>query len=404
MKFFIKNSFFLVTAEFFSLVLGFLLQILIAKNYSVADFGKFTFALTLAGIFTVIINFGFEPLVTQKLSQQKKTQQNFCNGVLTIKFFLSLLIFIGFVVFALINKNLNSFIFFMPFLFFSFFNSFNEFFRAIFRSYKKFSFEAITKILEKIILFCFGLFFLQFSIKKIGFPYLLSTLFVLIIFIFYLKKIHINLKFKFYLKDLKKIFFTVSPYFLANIFSFLYLRINIFYLSYLQNDFAVGIFGVAQNLALTFNFVPFGIMTVFFPFLSQKKFFHNYAKISLKFICAVAFILIPILFFSADFIIKLFYSEEYIDAIKIFRILITSQAVVAFSMMFMFWLQALEKQKIYTTITIINFCLTAILSFFLVKNFSYQGAAYSILFTEIFSCVVMLIYFLKYFLCKKQQF
>jgi len=183
------------------------------------------------------------------------------------------------------------------------------------------------------------------------------------------------------------------------IISFTYFKIDTILLSLIQDNAQVGIYNVAYKVMENLIFFPAMLVGLILPLLSrfiytQRK---NFEEIANKTFKVFVIIVVPIIigtWFLSDDIIRILSGGAFQESAPLLRILIFSLGCIFFGNFFNMLLIVGNAQKKLMQalffVALFNICLNSIL----IPRFSYYGAAFTSLATEML--VVILTSFLVY--------
>jgi PST family polysaccharide transporter len=186
--------------------------------------------------------------------------------------------------------------------------------------------------------------------------------------------------------ELKASFYLFISNFSTRIYGFLSIPMGLFLLNPLQ----LGVFAAAAkliNVAQSVLFQP--LHGALFPHLSQAfaKSFADYRekhKKSLILLSIATGLASLFLMLMAEFIIRILFSEAYIEAAPLLRVMAPMLAVGAFAHMFLQQgLIILKEDKAYMWVLISVGLSSILLNYFLISNFGLNGAAYARLSSEV---------------------
>lgn len=209
---------------------------------------------------------------------------------------------------------------------------------------------------------------------SIGFCF--SNTIALIIFIIDIRKI---IKPKVSFRYIKKHFKLGLVFSFSQGFDYAFSRIDIFLLQFISGPSAVGIYAAGQKLATLLQVIPSSFHIVELPEFHRIS--ANAKLLTIKFRSLRKLLLeLGILFFgvfilNADFIIELLFSEEFIDAVIILKLLSFSGLVVFINYPYYMLAEAINKVNLRMYIRIITFFMTIAIVYVFVKLFGAPGAA-----------------------------
>ncbi len=383
-----RNTFFFIAALIFQKFFSLVYFALLARFLGVEDLGKYAFAISFTTIFTIFIDFGFTPVLTRKLSQNEGDISKIFSTILSLKIFLSAIVYIGVLV-------LITLLHYEPIIvklvlisgMVMIFDSFTLTFWGIFRGRHILFYESLGNILVQIILVCVGLGIL-FTSSNLLFQ--MSALLMASIFHFFYawyllwKKIHISFQWNFNTKEIQKLLRESSFFGIGAIFNRITGSLDSILLSKLAGLNAVGFYSTSYRLVSALQFIPLAFSASIYPAMSAA-FQKDDARLSRLFEKSSIMLLVIIFpisfgaFVIADLLITTIYGTEYISSILSFKILI-------FSLIFTFLhfpvgscLNAIHKQKITTKNQGIAMAVSIILNVLLIPIFGFVGASIAFL-------------------------
>lgn len=356
----------------------------LARVIGVDGFGKIAFAGGVVIWLKTISDWGFNYTATRDVALNKdnleRVSEIFSN-VLWARIFLmliSFLILLGAIAIIPYFKE-NQAILLVSFLLVPGGIFFPEWF---FQAMERMKFITIFSLLSKTI---FTL--LIFLFVKSKEDYILQPLFIsfgfIVCGIFAMYVILFRWKIKLYAPNPSQIMLTIkrsSDVFINNIVPNLYNSFSIVLLGFFSGSVANGLLDAGSKFTNIIQQFLSIVSRVFFPLLSRKIDSHQlYAKLNI----ILSIIASVILFLSAPYIIKLFYTEEFSPAILVLRIIslsiVFSALISTFGTNFMI-IKGYEKSLRNTTIvcSVIGF----LISFPLIYIYSFIGAAITITLTR----------------------
>ncbi|MBN1893625.1 flippase [bacterium] len=189
------------------------------------------------------------------------------------------------------------------------------------------------------------------------------------------------------------------PFMLTSLFVMIYFKIANVFLSKMEGDAAVGLYDSAANLIYPLTVISSAIISAVFPVIS--RYFHSDRKRAVagftqaaRYSFIVALPLSAGLFFLADPVMRLLYSDDYLPAVAVLRIICWLIPVIFMTNVFGNTLGAVDRQEIVFGISVANALVNVTLNFLLIRAMGMHGAAVATVLTEI-GGFFMLAYFLK---------
>src|SRR5436190_2810263 len=81
----IKNTFWLMFGEGVAKIILFFNVILLTRYLGVEKYGKLSFALAFTALFSIIVDFGFNNIITREISKNTKVARKYIDNILVIK-------------------------------------------------------------------------------------------------------------------------------------------------------------------------------------------------------------------------------------------------------------------------------------------------------------------------------
>ncbi len=379
-----KNTTWLTTAYIFQKIFAFVYFTLIARWLGADNIGVYTFAISLTTILSVFIDFGLSPVLIRESSKFKEKANDYLNNTNTAKLILAILSYlIAIIAVNILHKPLmtQTMVYIAGII--MILDSFTLSFWAIFRAYQNLKYEAISIVINQILVVVIGIagVLLKFPLYIIVIALLCGSTFSCLYSLILLK---IKLGFKFKLQwqeDTIKLLFKIGlPFALAGIFTRGYSYIDQILLSTLVGDKSLGFYSIAYKATYALQFVPAAFAAAIFPAMSH---YYTNAKDKLQavFEKSMYFLIIfsiPIALGTAsiaDQIILKLYTNEYQPSILTLQIFIFAVIPIFLSYPVGSILNSCDRQMTNTINMGIIMVLNIILNLILIPKFQHLGAA-----------------------------
>ncbi len=406
----IKNSSFLITISIISIIIGYFLRIFLSKTLSIDDFGLFYSILAFLGLFTLIRHLGLNQMLAKYIPEfiidkdYKKIKSSIILSILfqlvAISIF-TLLIFIFSDTISMTIFRTNQAIMILQIMVLSFLPSiFFSIFQSVFQGYQRIKTYAfveciritLTTILASILVLT------GFGLVGVAIAYLVTAIVTSIIFsiIFFNIPNIFSSETDFSKPFIKKMFNFAIPMFASGVAYVLISNIDTFILVIFRSFKEVGLYQIALPTSqLLWVFVS-AVAVVLFP-LSSKLYKRNketdlvlVIKLLMVFLFLLLLPLIVIVVVFPDIIIKVLFSEQYLEATTIIQILSINAIFYSVFTIFQTVLDGIGKQ----IISMKNIYLVALfnltLNFVLVPIFGILGAAIATTTSFIVGCIMSL--------------
>jgi O-antigen/teichoic acid export membrane protein len=383
---FAKNTFWLAVSNIFGRVFRAIIIIYGARVLGAYNWGIFSYGLTIAGILSIFMDFGINPIILREFSRQdEESKKKYLGTAFILKI---ILIILGILIIVFVGPYIIKIKEVIPFLpliaLILAFDILREFVFAISRSQEKMEYEAGLYILTNIGILIFGALFLYFnpSIQSFILGYVCGTMLGSLASLFTFRKYFIGIFNYFSLNLVKKILFSAWPFALSGFLSIFLTNTDIFLIGWFLNATQVGIYSAALRIIQLLYVLP-GIITLslipIFSRLAHKdnEKFKNLLENGLKILSLIAFPLTiggiilakPLLFFL--------FGEEYISGAASFAVLALTISIDFYSAILMNAIFAYDKQKYLSIYTGIGAFLNVLLDLILIPRFGILGSAYA---------------------------
>ncbi len=407
-----KNTLYQILAKGISSFIGFLITIIIARNFGAIGYGDLTKITAFVALFFLLIDFGLNA-VFLKNSEEKK---NDFNKLFYLRLLIAAVVFLAaniIAVFLPFNQALG--IGFSPLVRLGIFiYSFSLFTQAIITSatalfQKKLNYfpYLVSLVLGSFVNLLVVSFFayLRLPILYIVLAFVLSSIVTSTVALFYVRKEIFPVSFD--LDFSKGVFVKAFPIGLMLIFNLIYFRTDMLLLSLLKPTNDVGIYGVSYRFFDFLIALPLFLSNALYPFLlanknNAKKFFSITKYYFFVFLISSFVIILPFWFLSPLFsLIKV----DFIPAVAPFRILLLSVPFFFLTSFLQWILISLDKQRFLVVVYAFSTLLNIVLNIIFIPQWSYLATAAITGISEgiVFVLLAFKVYSVKIFLEKEQQ-
>jgi len=392
-----RNITFKFIAEIISRFFTFIFFIFLARKLGDKEFGLYSYLQSFCMLFLIILDPGINTVFIRNVAREKNKIKNYLDSLFSLKivlFGIYLIFLIG------LSKVLSFPSFKIKLLFLMAMMmgglSFLEFFSAAFNSLEKMEYEALIKLINKILILSIGLslLFLGYKIKEVllglVFAYFLTFIFSFHLVTQQIASINIRISVSFW----KEIFRQSLPIALTTVFTVLFFRIDVVMLSWMgRGDTEVGWYAASIRLIDILSVIPYLIMGGVFPVFSdlfknrKDDFLLLYEKM-LKILILLGVCVAVVCYVFSQCIITGLYGSQFLKSISVFKIHIGLIPFIYLNYLLINLLTSMERQKRVAVNTGLCVPLNIILNFFLIQKYNYLGAGMATLFTQIFLFVV----------------
>jgi O-antigen/teichoic acid export membrane protein len=388
----VKNFAWLTIGEIITRIVGFIVIIWIARHFTPAIYGQWSWAMGFTTILAVLPEFGFSTLIVRELARSKEKTAQFIDNAILIKIILSLITF-GLIALIIhfLGKSPEEIKLVYYLGIFAIVNTFATFFQAIFRANERMHYETIARIVQGLVLLSLVIFFIIYngSILAISYAYIIGAIAGVIFSIFCIWKYFSRFLLGISYKICKELIIQTWPFALSSIAIIIYYNIGLVFLGVYRSDEEVGYYNAAYNII---NICTTGmglLLMAIFPTLSNSfKHAPDRFKILVQdffkfiYLCSLPFIIL--IFFNAQIVIRLLYGSQFVESSSvILQILLGSIFILCNYAIFGLGLSASDQQKYYLRGVILGAIFNSLINIFLIPKFGVFGAAGTAIFTEL---------------------
>ena len=317
----------------FMAVLGIITSILLARVFGAQTIGVLGYAMAYAGLFSIILNPGFEQYLVKTISQNNSIASSISNFIAIKVALILFFILIGAVYFTFFgqfdgNRTILG-IFFLYVLLQSIYSGFV----SIYTGLQNYVILSITQVVPKVIyIILFSIVcWLRLSIEIIAVVMVLELLFQILCAGFYIRRANFMLEKPSWAGVRKYIEYT-KPIVLLTVFGMILVFLDKILIKKFIGEVMLGIFIIAQRLFSVPQFMLKPISTQLFPKIcsdmqEDKGFVKNINRIKVYFAIVAGFLVIQMVVLS-DSVVILFYGKNFslaADVLKIYSFCIAAR-------------------------------------------------------------------------------
>ncbi len=393
-----------IISKIISTILGLVAVAIITRYLGTSGFGQYTTIITFISFFAIIADLGLTLVTVRMISDPGINENKILNNLLSLRL-VSALFFLGlaplFVIFFPYSTTIKTGIFISALSFI--FIALNQILIGLFQKKLKMLSASIAEVVGRVILVAGTILavFYGFGLTGVLWATVLASLFTFLINISFSKKF-VKLKLEFNWLIWQEIIKKTWPLAVTIFFNLIYLKTDTIILSLFKNEDAVGLYGVAYKIIDVLITVPFIFAGIILPFLTaswlskdKDRFFKMLQK-SFDFVMVLAIpLIIGTQFVSAN-IVALVAGPEFIAAGKILQVLIIAMGAIFISCTLSHAIIAIDRQKETIKMYVFTSITSVIGYLILIPNFSYFGAAWITVYSELLMCLVAIYYLKKY--------
>jgi len=389
-----KNTYFVATGQLAQKILAFALIPFAARYLGDDGFGKFSLASTIMFFVFLFNDIGINTYITREIAKNKDLAGKYFYNSVLIKLSLIAVDFLGltlFLRFANYTKDTNEAI--LIFAGYGIVTSIIQLSIGIFEAFERMEYEAIIFTFEKVFITALGIFLLHKGYGLFLFcgVFLLGGL-ISIGFSMYILHRYFDFRIKYFTVDfqiLKNLIKESFPFGVSILIATIYNNVGILLLSLMNSTNVVGWYSASVKFVSITNIIPTILIAATYPALSRGGLQANerVSELFTKCIRYLSFIAFPMIVGTtilSEKIIYFIYGTEFLNAVVSLQILVWAAALVFFNIFFTGILKAANLQKLMVKIQLIGLGINIVSNLFLIKYYSYIGAAISTVVTEAF--------------------
>jgi len=379
------------------IVIGF-----ITRYLGQTGFGYYSTVLAFLFFFTVLADLGLYSICIREISKPKANQEKIASNAFTLRFFAGLFIFCLaplIVCFFPYSSEIKLGVLIGSIGFWLMSNQ--QILIGVFQKYLRMDKVALAEFLGRLIQLGLVVFFIW---QGFGFLSIISALVggslanFLLVFFLSQKYIHISFQFDFiFWKSLLK---KSLPLALAIVFTVIYFKLDTIMLSLMKPLADVGIYNLSYKFLESLLFFPAMFVGLVMPLMSKYAFFdrEKFKKITQETLNLLLMFVVPLIigiFFLSKEIVVLIAGKDFILSAGVLNILIIAGSIIFLGILFSNMIISLEKQKSLTYIYGIGAIVNLAANLIFIPKYSYYGAAWTTVLTELIVTALMLVVLYK---------
>ncbi len=387
----VKNTVWLGVSQLISRLIRALIIIYAARILGTQEYGLFSYALGLAGFFTIFVDIGINQIMTREINKNPEQTQKIFSTAFFIKIILLLFSAAAVLGLAPYFSSLDGAETLLPWIaLLVFFDNLREFSSAYFRSKEKMELEALVTIATNVFITAFGFWVLSShnTANALTMSYVLSAGAGAIIAFLILKKEFFGVFRSFDQSLLKPILSSALPIAILVVMGAFLVNIDIIMLGWWKNAEEIGLYSAGQKIIQVLYTIPAILASATFPNISRlvgggdKK---KTALMTQKSMAAIFFVSIPIAIGGvvlAEPIINFLYGNAYINGVLAFQFLTLTVLFVFPSTLINNLILAHDEQKKIAKFVFLTAVGNVLFNAFLIPKFGGAGAAFATLLVQ----------------------
>lgn len=387
----LKNTFWLTLLEFISKLIMFFVTISLVRYLGPQMFGKYNIALSMVAVFMVFSDLGVGFNMTKDISKNKNISSLYLSNTLGIRVITTVFILLlSFFASKFMTQDQDLLLIFSLAIVHNIILQFQGLISNLLTAHEKMEYIFIIKTFYYLgLLFStISLIFFNLSLPIIISAYCSVSFLSILISIILLSKLNIKVSLSFDFEFYKKIIIKSLPIFGFIACSQIYSNVDTLLIANYFDDQSVGIYQSAYKILFAFQSINI-VNSVLFPritSLMHENKISTLNKITKSVVLLSLVVLIPIaliISLNSAFLVKIIYSNLYIDASIILIFLIWSGVINYFRIMSTNFLMAKEKQNQIFYSMLIGLVANIILNIILLPKFGILVASINLLISEL---------------------
>ncbi|MEK7537043.1 MAG: flippase [Patescibacteria group bacterium] len=396
-----KNFFIASISRIITAVIGLIIIGFLTRHLGQVGFGAYETVLSYLFIFTILADFGLHVIHVREISRYPDNEKFISGNIFFLRFISLVLVMI----FAL------SISFFLPYSkeikngiliasIFVLFSSLSQILGGIFQKYETFYFVSFSDVLTRLIQLGLVFYAVKAGLGLLSFVWILSlTAGAQFIIVFFLSRRFIRFGLVLDFSYIKKILKTSLPVALSILFTAIYIRTDALMLSLMKPISDVGIYRLAAKVLETIVFFPALLVELTMPSFSSSAFrteiFSQIFKKIFNILLVMAVLVVVFLIIFAEPVVLILGGEEFLASVQPLKILALVVGMVFLNNLGGKALIAMNLQKTGMWIYLSGAVLNIFGNFLVIPRYSYIGASYTTLMTEILVTVMMFLVLYK---------
>ncbi|OGM92363.1 hypothetical protein A2755_01185 [Candidatus Wolfebacteria bacterium RIFCSPHIGHO2_01_FULL_48_22] len=385
-----KNTFWIAAGQIVSRLIKAVLVAYAARVLGASEWGTFSYAMSLAALFTLFMDFGINAVITRESSRDLSVQQRYFSTAFVIKvlMFIAITLFVVLVVPFFVS--IPEVLVLLPLVVFMLgVDGLRDFGASLSRAWEKMEVEAGIQILTNVCIVVAGFVALVVSRTALSlvWGYLIGTS-VGMIFAYAPYRSYVRNIFKMFDRGLiKKILYASWPFGMVGLMGAIMLNTNTIMLGWFRSIEEVGYYGAVQRIMWLLYAIPGFLSSAFFPqmakLIADTEGMRKILERGLSFLTLIAVPMTAAGILLAWEIMFVVFGDEYTVAAEVFRITSLTFLPVFLSTMFGNALFALNKEKklfMYVGIGIVS---NVVLNLALIPLWGMSGAALSAVLSQL---------------------
>jgi O-antigen/teichoic acid export membrane protein len=373
---------------------------LMARGFSVEDYGVLALAFSIGSMFYIFFNFGLDYHLIRDIKEARFEPKDIFSRVANIKIWsLPLFLAIFLIAYFLMGWELSHLVVTLFVFLYFYLASILSILFFFFRAYENMKYECVTRLIHGLILLaCASLFgYMQKNLFLLGLSYLGLTLVVLLLFLlFFVKKFGFSFRFRpFVLKGELAMVGESKYLFFTGVCTSIFSCADVWIISFFLGLGAVAVYKNALIITLSLFMFPTVIMQGHYPQfvrhrLGSSQWWKQIRAIQKKTI-VFSLILGTLLFFPAKALIITLFGQNYAESVILFRVSLLAFVFACINQVFGYGIMATGEYRLYFLMTLSVCVLSVLLNLILIPAIGLIGGVITVNMTHFMLIIIPLL-------------
>lgn len=388
----VKNTVWLFTGEIAGRLIRFWIVVYAARVLGAAEYGVFSYALTLAAFATIFADIGISALLTRETSKAPELRQSYFNAMATIKIGLVVVVALAIYFITPFITNVAGAVALLPLIIAMFaFDSLREFGFGMHRGLEKMELEAITKIIMNVLITALGFAALAYerSAQSLVSGYVLGAGIGCLLTAWLLRRFLAHIKDGINFKLIGPILKLSWPLGVLQLLGAIMINTDMIALGWFRTPEELGYYGVGQKIILLLYVAPALLASGVFPVFSRLAGVANekFRVLFEKALSVSELLAMPIavggIVLAPKIILMLGFGAEYLPGATALAILMGTLVIVFPSTIFSNALFAYNQQKKFMRFVLIGVISNIVLDILFIPRWGIEGSAVATVLSQI---------------------
>lgn len=397
----VKNTFWLMVGQILSKLIKAILLVYAARVMGTTEWGTFSYVLSLAGLFTIFMDFGVNAIVTRESARDIEQQKIYFSTAFVVKLVAFIVIAVAVFVFSPYFINQSQVLALVPLAVIMLgLDGLRDFGASLSRAWERMEIESFVQVFTNAMIVIAGMaaLYIARTAQSLTWGYVIGVGLGTIAAFYPFRAYFKNLWQSFDKTLIKKILASSWPFGMLGVMGAIMLNTDTIMVGWYRSIDDVGFYGAAQRVIQLIYLVPGLLAIAFFPAMSRAiKDLPTMKRLIEQGTSLLSLFAVPLTVggvLLANDIISLLYGSSYMPAAGSFRLLCLTFLPVFLASVFGNAIFALNKEKKLFMFVFLGICGNFLFNLLFIPVWGIDGAALSTVLNQII-LTLYLIYFLR---------